>query len=250
MPPSAIPWLVGFVVWTERLARSPAREEAMMKRWSVSAAVLWLLLQAGGPAMAGPILDFTTVGAVAQSASLLTAGWRFTVTSPITVSALGLMDRLADGLVNSHQIGVWSCGVGCSTGGLLASTTITTANSTPVASTSPFGDWRFTPIPSLTLAPGDYVVGATFVVGDPDLLAVQTNAPSTIAGVTFDLARVGFGAGLIFPGVDATALDPGEFGPNLFVGSLAVAAPEPSALLLLGSGLAGLAGLAWRRRQT
>lgn len=211
-----------------------------MKRLSLPVAVLGLLLQAGGQAMAGPILDFTGGTATAEG-SAQTAGWEFTVASPITVSALGLWDEQADGLAGSHQLGLWAAAGST----LLTSAVITTANSTPVASTSSAGDWRFTPVVPLTLAPGDYFVGATFEFLDEDPMRGLTNPPSTTAGVTFVTAAIAFGGFSIpaeFPGPS-----PGIFGPNLFVGSLPAAAPEPSALLPLGSGLAGLAGLTWRR---
>src|SRR6266436_2226171 len=212
-----------------------------MKRLSLPVAVFGLLLQAAGQAMAGPVLDFTGGTAIAEG-SAQTAGWEFVVTSPITVSALGIWDEKADGLAGSHQLGLWAA-VGAK---LLTSAVITTANSTPVASTSSAGDWRFTPIVPLTLAPGDYFVGATFDFLDEDPMRVVTNAPSTTAGVTFFTAAIVFGTGLVEPS-EIPGLSPGIFGPNLFVGPFAVAAPEPSALLLFGSGLAGLACLTWRR---
>jgi len=133
-----------------------------VKRLRLPGALTGLLLCVGTWAEAGPVLDFTG-GSDAFVAIGSTFGWEFTVSSPVTVGALGVFDVGADGLAAGHAIGLWT-GVGT----LLASTTITTANSTPVTSTSPSGDWRSMAIAPLTLAPGDYVVGASYVSGDPD----------------------------------------------------------------------------------
>jgi len=214
-------------------------------------AVVDLLFQATGQAMAGSALDFggghTSDGG---SVSGFTLGWAFDISNPLTISGLGLFDMGADGFTASHQIGLWT-----SAGTLLVSTTITTANGTPVASTSPVGNWRFTPIGPLTLAPGGalggaYVVGATVAIHDPDELQVNATGLSLITGVTFQGDRQNVGDGLNFPATFTRPPDPGFFGPNLFVGSLPALTPEPSALLLLGSGLAGLVSLAWSRQQS
>jgi len=193
------------------------------------------------PAPAGLVLDFTDGETRFRPDPGETLGWEFTVSSPITVDALGLFDVGANGLGDPHFIGLWTLG-----GTLLASTTIDTANSTPVASTSALGNWRFTPITPLILAAGEYVIGATYgtnSTNSTDFLVAFANA-STVPGVTFDQARfLGFGGG--FPAVAAPPFNDGFFGPNL-----SVVAAEPASLVLLGAGLAGLSGLAaWRARR-
>jgi hypothetical protein len=186
-----------------------------------------LLLLVGRPAIATPVLDFTGGRVFGNGPVDETAGWRFTVTGPITVDALGVFDYQANGLTDSHLISLWTSG-----GTLLTSTTVTTADSTPVASTSSDGNWRFTPISPLILLPGDYVVGANYVALDPDFRAVVSRA-STIPGVTFDAARES-GGGPGFP-TGEESLGGGWFGPNLDV------VPEPITMFLGGTGLLALA---------
>jgi hypothetical protein len=218
----------------------------------------WLLVMAlvfAPPAMADPVLDFvkgTTFDIVEISGlgggrGLSTVGWAFTVSTPISISALGLFDVDANGFEQTHDIGLWTSG-----GTLLAFTTVTDANSSPVGSTSSSGNWRFTTIAPLVLAAGEYVIGASFSGTNSTSFGDQfvANATAfTVPGVTFDEPRLGFGPGLSFPVNSTGVLLDGFFGPNLSAVPFAAVA-EPASLLLLGTGLAGLTGLAaWRARR-
>jgi hypothetical protein len=196
----------------------------------------------GRPAAAGPILDFTG-GSTMGAAVDLTAGWKFTVSSQITIAGLGIFDVGADGLAQSHQIGLWS-GDGSS---LLANATITNANSTSIASTSNLGNWRATSISSLQLGPGDYVIGAFYQAGSPDT-AVRGATASTISGVTWDEYRGS--PGLTFPATFTGEGGKGFFGPNLFTAGQTPPVPEPKTYAMLMAGLGLLGFIVHRRRKS
>ena len=182
----------------------------------------------------GPGLSKVCSGELAPGC---TGGWGFAVNSTVDVVGLGVWDEGADGLVEGHEVGLWTAG-----GVLLTSALVTNAGSA-VGSTGP-GQWLFTPIASLTLAPGSYVIGAAYSandLGDP----VRFN---TIASLSPDIALADAmimtgAAGLTFPTTIATNLNPGLFGPNLEI----VPTPEPASILLMATGISAL--VACRRRR-
>jgi hypothetical protein len=196
----------------------------------------------GKPAAADPILDFT--GGSLQSASVdLTAGWKFTVSSQITIAGVGLFDAGANGLADSHEIRLWN-GDGSI---LLGSTTISNANSTSVASSSNLGNWRSMSISSFQLNPGDYVIGAFYRAGSPDT-AVKGATASTISGVTWDEYRGS--PNLTFPASITSEGGKGYFGPNLFTGTQTPPVPEPKTYAMLMAGLGLLGFIVHRRRKS
>src|SRR5262245_15720714 len=55
------------------------------------------------------------------------AGWRFSTNSPVTVTGLGFWDQGGNGLVASHQVGIWTDG-----GTLVASGTVAAGTADPL----------------------------------------------------------------------------------------------------------------------
>ncbi len=211
-----------------------------MKKLAISlAAALTLAALATQPAHAALVLDLTgggtptacgTCGAVGE-----TFGWSFTVNNAITIDGLGVWDARSNGIGPSTQAGVWT-----SAGMLLASATVSNA-STVVASASNQGSWLMETIASITLLPGNYLLGAVFYTNES--LAQIGSGFTNISDITVGggvrqgAANTGFAAPLANFGSTI-------FGPTMRIADNVV--PEPAGLALVGLGLFGLA--AFRRR--
>ncbi|MGO9318760.1 MAG: DUF4082 domain-containing protein [Terracidiphilus sp.] len=166
----------------------------------------------------------------------------FTPTMNVYVDALGYYDPTG-GMLYSHAVGLYD-----SSGNLLASTTVDTGSTLS-------GHFYYN-----SVTPVELLAGQTYVVdgytggvnvdktygNDPVGVITAANviadgftvdAPLTILGDNFAT-----GAGLADTGVTPTTTN-NYFGADLG----GYDTPEPSSLLLLGSGLAGLAGLLKRK---
>ena len=153
----------------------------------------------------------------------------------IIVTRLGIFDYGGDGLVNSHEVGLWLRDPGSDTGSLLASVTI------PAGTTADFIDgYRWMSIPPVSMPVGlaAYTVGAHYSAGDADAVGVVVigqEAPDI--GFVFENGRLAFGPDLAFPNI-YTSSPEGQLGPRFWEANFQYrVVPEPATWLLLALGL-------------
>ena len=165
-----------------------------------------------------------------------TLGWKFSVTAPTSVEALGVYDSFQDGLAGTAQVGLWLA----SGGTPLAQTTIAAGTDAALD-----GYFRFAPVSSTALTPGiEYIVGA-HLDGDATSLFGGNGIVDPRVSV-IDVRYSSFGSGFGFPdqtdlGTDGAAFLDGNF--------QLTSVPLPAAAWLFGSGVIGLAGLVRRRNR-
>jgi len=177
-----------------------------------------------------PVVQFTSSSTMSAS-DPYTLGYSFTTTTAFTIDALGVWD---DGQGNDRKVGIWD-----SNGNLLESTSVS-------GSAFEVDNFQWAAI-DYELEPGSYVIGAEFLGGNfPSYASGITSLP----GYTWGLDEQSMGSGLRNPTYSTYGWygDNGILYADFSVGSIVESpTPEPSTFLLLGSGLAGLAGLIKRR---
>jgi hypothetical protein len=171
-------------------------------------------------------------------------GFQFTVTSPLTVGALGLWDEGKNGLAASHSVGIFSAIETSVLPTLIASVTVSSA-SIVVPSANANGNWLFTNLASpLALPAGRYTLGYFNQAGATDAFRGSATTGIYMSGAAFFDGRARANA-TAFAIPDAlSASGGGWYGPNLSTTVLAV--PEPETWMFLAGGLAALS-IALRR---
>jgi hypothetical protein len=157
----------------------------------------------------------------------VTLGWQFTLSVPLTLTALGYFDGGA-GLTDSHPVGIWD-----SLGDLVAEGTVPSGSGTNLVD----GFWML-PITPVALGPGTYTIGGYANATSPDAFEFEVSSITTVVGLSFvqhDLFTQG--STLTEPTSVAHVFTPyGYFGPDFLVGNATnttVGAPEPRSVGLL-----------------
>lgn len=196
--------------------------------------VLTLAISLCAAVSAAPVLDFAATPTDFGNNNSWSLGWEFNVLSPISVTALGMLDAsLAGSLAwrSSHDVGIYD-----SAGNLLASATVTSGD----PATGMFRYASITPI-LLGVGNGYRIAGATandyftpFGAGSVGIVVDPR--------IAFVADRYSQSSTLVFP-TSSMGLPNAIFGPNF----MAAPAPEPGSYALIAAGLGALALLRRKR---
>ena len=137
-------------------------------------------------------------------------GWEFSVSAPLTITALAYLDATGAGLADSHMVGIFDA----VTGNLLVSATVPSG-----AATKSLNGFRIVPVTE-SLPPGTYVIGGQRLTNDDGAFLLSTSV-ATIPGVTYLQERELQTSSFVIPSTDAPQAGIGVFGPSFVVASSA-----------------------------
>lgn len=190
-----------------------------------------------GLAAAAPVIGFS--GGTGINTGTLIAGYEFSVSSPLEVTAMGWIDLGNNGLASTgHQVALWTTG-----GTLLANVSIPQGT----AATLDNGFRMVALGSSVLLSAGNYVIAginAPLVGGDFAQVGTAASPMSVLsnnAAISYVAPRAGFGAfPFLPPGNNNAGVLTGYIGANFSVQPVSSPAPEPTALALAAAGLAAV----------
>ena len=175
-------------------------------------------------------LSFTGGTAVGIGANV-TAGWAFTLSSPVLVTELGLWDFGNDGFDTSHVVTIWT-----STGTQEAQGTIPSGAGAILTN-----GFRYVSIAPVLLPAGSYTIGGFYSPTDSDQIVTSASTITTASGVIYDGSRIGLG--FAFPPIDISGVPNSNFGPNFQFTTRTSVPDTGTTLSLFGLSLMGLAFL-------
>ena len=193
-----------------------------------------LLLSFAAALPAATVAVIPGSGIEATDSRAFTIGWEFSLSAPVTVSHLGFLDVGEDGLLESHDVGIFDT----ATTNLLVSATVPSGTGATLTS-----GFRWVSIAPFVLGVGTYRIGGT-ISGANEPWIFQASGTTAASPVTY----LGGGYEIVGSGLNYPSIGPfnGEahFGPNFQFDEEGV--PEPSTLTLAAAGL--IAAALVRRR--
>ena len=182
-----------------------------------SALLGWALSYA---AQAVPVVTLNDLVGDATSIPNFVHGWQFTTNSDISVTALGFFDEAQDGLVDAHDVGIFSAA-----GTLLASATVPSGLAAPL-----INQFRYVAIAPLLLASGQtFRIGAIYNTGSDRLIAFNPTGLAIDPAITKSPLRF-FVNSATLADPSGSAAGNGSFGPNFDFVLAATGAPEINGL--------------------
>jgi Domain of unknown function (DUF4082) len=214
----------------------PSTSKSLVGTFFAVALVAWSPLQTRADTIAFGVSSTASI----SFGDNTTLGYAFTVSSPVTVTNLGLFDFGNDGLNTSHAVTIWT-----STGTQLVQTTI------PAGTGATLTDgFRYVSIAPFQLAAGTYTIGG-FYAASTDF-SLEAASITSASGVSYAGSRSAIG--FTFPSGDAIAVLNSYFGPNFqFITGVGAPTPDPGStwplLLLAVTAVLGLHLLLHRRSE-
>jgi hypothetical protein len=167
-----------------------------------------------------------------------TYGWTFGINSPITVTDLGFYDQGGDGLLRSHQVGIWQ--VNNYKNPTVAGPLLTSALIPAGTGVQLDGPWRKVAIPPIILLAGSYAIGGQDGSTSTDpiiyrgniIITTPSNDPRIVIGDASKSASTGFSPPIqTFLIASST-----ESGPIFYL----LPVPEPTCFVLAVCSLIGV----------
>jgi hypothetical protein len=195
------------------------------------------VLATGSAAASTIALQWSGSGSVGGSEQ--TRGWAFSTDRAINIAALGWFDYEDNGLVDSHEVGIWDA-----SGNLQLSGIVGAGDTDPL-----LAGFRYstTLTGTTVLAAGTYVVAGLSTYNDDTWREVDPSRVTLGSAITYLEDRGSESPVFEFAG-QTQGLDVGYFGANFQYDDVADV-PEPSVVSLSLLGL-GMMGVAARKRRS